>query len=322
MNKTATGLLAVLATAFGLSAAHAQAEDYPSKPITLILPYAPGGGTDAVANVFADRLAQALGQPVIKENHPGSNSIIGTALLAEAEPDGHTLLVVTSALSINPYIYAQMPYETPAAFAPVTILTDYPFVLGIRQGLPFTDIKGLVDYAKANPGVLTAGTPGRGASVQLALGLLNTAAGIEIRDIPFKGSGESLNAVAGGFVDMVFSGYETVRPFAESGRLSMIGSTGTEPFGAEGLPPIGGVVEGYQFTTWLALIAPAGTPPEVVEKLNLTLKEIFAEPEVQQKLKALNVNPVVNAPDEALAYITAQMAFNKSIVESIGLRPE
>lgn len=301
--------------------AAAQSAPYPTKPIKLIIPYAPGGGTDAVAAAFSDQLGQKLGQPVIKENHAGSNSVIGTALMAEAAPDGQTLLVVTAAIANNPFLYANLPYKT-ESLVPVSILTAYPFVLGVRANLPFKTMQELVDYAKANPGKLTAGTSGRGASAQLALGLLNRSAGIQIRDIPFKGAGESLNNVAGGFVDMVFSGYETVRPFVESGKMRAFVHTGTGSLGAEKIPPIAEAVPGYEYLNWLALIAPAGTPAAVTEQLNAELKVIFAQQDVKDRLAAQNITPIVSTSAEAKDYLLREMEKSKSIIQSIGLKPE
>ncbi len=316
-------LAATMAVVSGLSISEvaAQSAPYPTKPIKLIIPYAPGGGTDAVAAAFSDKLGQRLGQPVIKENHAGSNSVIGTALMAEAAPDGQTLLVVTAAIANNPFLYANLPYNT-ESLVPVSILTSYPFVLGVRTDLPFKTMEELVAYAKANPGKLTAGTSGRGASAQLALGLLNKSAGIEIRDIPFKGAGESLNNVAGGFVDMVFSGYETVRPFVESGKMRAFAHTGTEPLGTEKIPPIAEAVPGYEYLNWLALIAPAGTPADVTEKLNAELGGIFAQQDVRDRLAAQNITPIANTSAEAKDYLLKEMEKSKSIIQSIGLKPE
>lgn len=311
----------VAASAMLIGTAIAQSVDYPTKPIKFIIPYAPGGGTDAAAAVFSDKLAQKLGQPIVKENHPGSNSVIGTALLAESSPDGHTLLVVTGAIANNPFLYSNLPYQTDS-LVPVSILTSYPFVLGVRSDLPFKNVQELVDYAKANPGKLTAGTSGRGASAQLALGLLNKTAGIEIREIPFKGAGESLNNVAGGFVDMVFSGYETVRPFVESGKMKFFAHSGTKPLGVEQIQPIAATIPGYEYQNWLALVAPAGTPAAVTDKLNGALKEIFAEQEVKDRLAAQNIEAIASTSAEAKDYLEKEMAASKSIIESLGLKPQ
>ena len=305
----------------GASAGTVMAQDYPTETIKFIIPYAPGGGTDAAAAVFSDRLSQLLGQSIVKENHPGSNSVIGTALLAQAKPDGHTLMVVTAAIANNPSLYANLPYDT-GELVPVSILTSYPFVLGVRSDLPFNNMQELIDYAKANPGELTAGTSGRGSAAQLALGLLNETAGIEIREIPFKGAGESLNNVAGGFVDMVFSGYETVRPFAESGKMKFFAHTGTEPLGTEQIPPIAATVEGYEYLNWLALVAPPGTPTEITDELNEALSQIFAEQEVKDRLAGQNIQGVASTAEEAKTYLTQEMATSKAIIESIGLQPQ
>ena len=160
--------------------ASAQTVNYPTKPIRLLIPFVSGGGADAVAAAISDELSKRLGQPIVKSNHPGSNSVIGTALLAKSAPDGHTLLLVTSGLCQQPVSLRRLPYKTPDAFAPVSILTSYPFVLGVRRDLPFNSVEEMIAFAKANPGKLKAATPGRGAAAHLTLGLLNNLSGSEI----------------------------------------------------------------------------------------------------------------------------------------------
>jgi tripartite-type tricarboxylate transporter receptor subunit TctC len=319
-------LLAIaLSLAFGvwsLGGAVAQSIAYPSKPIKIIVPFDPGGGADMVATAFVDELSQKLGKPVVKANHPGSNSIIGTTLLAKSPPDGHTLLATTAGIAINPYLYLSMPYKTPEDFAPVSILTAYPFVLGARRNLPVNSVAELIAYAKANPGKLTAANTGRGASAHLALGLLNNLAGTNIRPIPFKGAGPGLTAVAGGFVDMIFSGLETVRPFVETGKMKYLAHTGPEAMKSPAIPAIAETVSGYQHLNWMALFAPAGTPPEVVEKLNTALKDVFADPKVKKKLENLNIDIIASSPAEAKDYLVSQMALTKNLVESLGIKPE
>ncbi|WP_162245113.1 tripartite tricarboxylate transporter substrate binding protein [Devosia sp. Root436] len=314
-------LATTLITISAASIAAAAAQDYPTGPIKLIIPYAPGGGTDAAAAVFSDKLGQILGQPIIKENHPGSNAVIGTALLAEAAPDGQTLMVVTGAIANNPYLYANLPFDT-EELVPVSILTTYPYVLAVRSDLPFNNMQELIDYAKANPGVLTAGTPGRGAGAQLVLRLLNERAGIDIRDIPFKGAGESLNAVAGGFVDVVFSGYETVRPFVESGKMKFFAQSGTVPLGEEQIPPIADTLPGFEYQNWLALIAPPGTPENITDKLNEGLTAIFSEQEVKDRLASQNIQGIASTAEEAKAYLSREMSTSRSIIGTLGLQPE
>ena len=316
--------LALAAGMLGISGASTgagMAQDYPTQPIKLIIPYAPGGGSDAAAAIFTDRLSQILGQPIVKENHPGSNSVIGTALLAQAKPDGHTLMVVTRAIANNPFLYANLPYDT-EAIVPVSILTSYPFVLGVRNDLPFEDVQGLIDYAKANPGKLTVGSSGRGSGAQLAMGLLNSSAGIELREIPFKGSSESLSSVAGGFVDMVFSGYETVRPYVESGKMKYLAHTGVGALGEEQIPAIADNLPGYEYQNWLGLFAPPGTPAEITAKLNDALTQIFAEQEVKDRLASQNIQGIASTAAEAEALLEAEMKTNKAIIESMGIQPE
>jgi tripartite-type tricarboxylate transporter receptor subunit TctC len=313
-------LIAGLAVSSG--SAVAQTAPWPTKLIKLIIPFGPGGGIDAVAAAFQGRLSEKLGQSIIRDYRPGSNSVIGTSALANSPPDGYTMLITTGGIANNPFLYASLPYKTPESFTPVSILTSYPFVMAIRSGLPFNSVKELVEYAKAHPGELTAGTPGRGAGAELALGLFNKMAGVEIRKIPYKGAGGALTNVAAGFIDICFSGYETVRPFADGKHMKMLAHTGTDPLGAEQIPPIARDVPGYEYQNWLALIAPAGTPKAITDKVNIALKEIFAEQEVKNRLASQNISGIASTSDEAKAFLIKEMATSKSIIESIGLKPE
>ncbi len=174
MRRVTRALTVVAALVAGLAASigpiAAQDAAYPTRRIKLIIPYGFGGGTDAVATLFKDKLSQKFDVPVIKENRPGSNSVIGTNALVNSPPDGYTLLITTGGIANNPFLYANLPYKTPESFTPISILTSYPFVLAIRSGLPFNNVKELIEYAKANPGKLTAGTPGRGAAPSLRSG--------------------------------------------------------------------------------------------------------------------------------------------------------
>ncbi len=237
-------------------------------------------------------------------------------------PTGTRCSSVTSAFANNPFLYANLPYKTPEAFTPVSILTAYPFVLAVHSGLQFKSIKELIEYAKANPGKLTAATSGRGAAAQLALGLLNKNAGIQIREIPFKGIGEGLNNVAGGFVDMIFAGYESALPVVDSRRIRFLAHTGMEPLGKERIPPIANDLPGFEYQNWQALIAPAGTPEAVTDKLNGALKEIFAEQGVKERLAGQNISAIASTSAEAKDYILKDIAANKAIIEGIGLKPE
>lgn len=312
----------VVSLAVLIGGAAAQTAPYPNKLIKFIIPYGPGGGVDAVAAVFQDKLSQKLGQSIVREYRAGSNSVIGTTALTNSPADGYTMLIVTGALANNPFLYATLPYKTPESFTVVSILTAYPFVLAARADAPFNTVKELVAYAKANPGKVTGGTSGRGAAAQLSLGLFNKIAGVEIREIPFKGAGDSLVSVAGGFVDVVFSGYETVRPFAESKNMKIIGHTGTEPLGAEQIPPIAKDLPGYEYLNWLALLAPAGTPKEVTDKVNVALKEIFAEKDVKDRLANQYITGIASNSAEATEYLKKEIATAKATIEGIGLKPE
>ncbi len=282
-------LLATLgiATAAVVQPAHAQdAAHFPSKPVRIIVPYAPGGFTDIVARLVAQQLTPKLGQPVVVENKPGASTILGAEMVAKSPPDGHTLLMaVTTTLSTNPYMFRKLPYKT-SDFVPVALAGLTPFILVAHPSVPANTVPELVALAKAKPGTLNMATLGVGASTQLVSEMLRSAAGVDIKDVPYKGSGPASTDLLAGHVQLYFDAIPTSMPRIRSGNLKGIAVTADKrsaaapsipTFAEAGLPQM----VAY---SWYGLVAPAGTPPAVVQRLNRLTNEVLQMPEVRSKL--------------------------------------
>lgn len=314
---------AALSVAVAAVPVAAAAQDFPDKAIRLIVPFAPGGGGDQLVLTFIDELSRELGQPILKENHGGGNSVIGTNLLSTAPADGYTIGVVTTGFAANPYLYKSLPYDTHNDFVPVSVLVAYPFVMAVRSEFPAESVEEFIAYAKANPGEITNANSGRGAGAEFAAGLLSSLADIEFRYVAFQGAGPGMAAVAGGFVDFIFSNLASVTPFVESGNMRVLGHTGTVPFGDPELEPLADQgVPGYEFLQWWAVLAPAGTPDEAVERLHEAFVAVFDDPAVRGRMEQVNAEFIVNTPEEARAYIENQSQVLQQIVDVLGHEPE
>lgn len=319
--KRSIGAL-IFATAMTASIV-ANAQTYPEKPIKLIVPFAPGGGGDQLVLSFVDEFSKELGQPVVKENHGGGNSVIGTNLLAKSPADGYTIGVVTTGFAANPHLYKTLPYDTENDFKTVSVLVAYPFALAVRSDFPAQNVEELIKYAKDNPGKLTSANSGRGAGAEFSTGLLSDLADIQIKNVAFQGAGPGLTAVAGGFVDLTFSNLSSVVPFLEGGKMRVLAHTGTKPFGNPEIKPLAEVgVPGYEFLQWWAVLAPKDTPDAAVDRLNAALVKVFNEPAVRERMAKVNAEFIISTPADARTYISEQGKKSKQIADALGLQPE
>ena len=293
VRRTLIATLAVAAAA-ALPALPAQGQPaFPSKPLKIVVPYAPGGFTDIVARLVAERLADSLKQPVLVENKPGASTILGAEAVARAAPDGYTLLMATTTtLSTNPLMFRKLPYKA-ADFAPVALTGLTPFVLVAHPSVPVSDAAGLVAYARANPGKLNYAMLGPGSSTHLVDEMLRAQAKVDIRDVPYKGSGPANTDLLAGHVQLNFDAVSTAAPRVRSGQLKGLGITAetrspllpqVPTFKESGLPQM----VAY---SWYGLLAPAATPPQVIERLHQAVREVLAVPEVQAQLAANGATP-------------------------------
>ncbi|WP_399685806.1 Bug family tripartite tricarboxylate transporter substrate binding protein, partial [Xenophilus sp.] len=272
---------------------------FPTKPVTLVVPFPPGGPTDAMARTLAAEMKDRLGQPMIVENRAGAGGNIGAEYVARAEADGHTLLFGTSGpLAINSSLYRKIGYDQTKSFAPVIQIGHLPNILVVHPSLPVKDVKELVAYAKANPGKLSYASSGNGASSHLAGVLFNSVAGTDIMHVPYKGTGPALNDLLGNQVSMTFTDILTALPYVKAGKLRALGVATAAR--SQALPQVPSIAEqgykGYDVSVFFGIVAPAGTPADRVAKLNKAFAEVLATPKVKELFASQGLEP---APDHS-----------------------
>ncbi len=288
-SSIAAGLL-MLGTVTGAQAASTSSgQDYPTKPIRLISPYAAGGGSDTLARIIGQKLLESWGQPVVVDNRPSSGGNLGAELVAKAAPDGYTLFVTPSAvLTINPHLYAKLRYDTFKDFTPVIAATNSPYFLVVHPKIPATSVKDLITYAKANPGKMNYSSSGNGSSTHLAGVLFNGLAGIDIVHIPYKGAAPAIVDLLAGNIQMRFSSVVPVLPHVRGGRLRGLAMSSAKRYtpmpevptiGESGLP-------GYVVESFYVIVAPAATPRGVVAKLNSEIARKLKDPEINTRMAA------------------------------------
>ena len=320
MRRLATFTLACAAALLLLPAAHAA--DFPDKPVTLVVPFPPGGPTDAMARTLAAEMREQLGQPMIVENRAGAGGNIGAELVARAPADGQTLLFGTSGpLAINASLYRKIGYDPVRSFAPVIQVGHLPNILVVHPSVPAKDVKELVAYAKANPGKLSYASSGNGASSHLAGVLFNSMAGIDLQHIPYKGTGPALNDLLGGQVGMSFTDVLTALPYVKAGKLRALGMASAAR--SQALPEVPTIAEqglkGYDVSVFFGIVAPSGTPADRVKKLNRAFAEVLASPKVKQQFAAQGLEPPpATTPEQLAKFIPAQMQMWAAVVRQSG----
>jgi tripartite-type tricarboxylate transporter receptor subunit TctC len=290
-----------MAVVMCLASAGAAAQAYPGKPIRMITPYAPGGGSDTLARILGQKLLEAWGQPVVVDNRPGGGGIIGAETVARAAPDGYTLLVTPSAvLTINPHLYSSLRYDTFRDFAPVTIASNSPYFLVVHPKIPAANVRELIAYAKANPGKMNYSSSGSGSSTHLAGVLFNQMAGIDIVHIPYKGAAPAIVDLLAGNIQMRFSSVVPVLPHVKNGRLRGIAISSAKRYGP--LPELPTIAEsglpGYTVESFYAVVAPAGTSRAIIAKLNAELVRNLKGAEVAAHMAADGAEVIGSSPAE------------------------
>ena len=319
-SRLAVGIVAGLALI-----APAKAQDYPSKPIRLVVPFAAGGATDVLARLVGERLTATLGQQVVVDNRPGAGGNIGSDLVARAEPDGYTILMgAVGTHAINPSLYPKMPYDPVKDFAPVTLVASVPNVLVINPGVPANSVQELIDLAKAKPGELNFASSGNGTSIHLSGELFKAMTGTDIVHVPYKGSGPAVTDLLGGQVQMMFDNMPSSLPHVKAGKLRALGVTSAKRSPA--LPEVPTIAEagvpGYDATSWFGILAPAGTPEPVVTRLQGAIVQALGEPEMRQRMADLGAEPVGDTPAEFGQFIAAEIAKWAKVVNDAGVKLE
>jgi len=313
-----------LAVAAALASTAAVAQQYPTRPVRVIVPFPPGGPTDAVARVLAQQFAERLGQPFVVDNRPGAGGNVGMAVAARAAGDGHTLLVASSTVVVNPGLYAKLPFDPYKDFVPVTIAAYTPNVFIAHPSLPARSLQELVAYAKANPGKLDYGSSGSGTTGHLAAELLKLTAGIAMQHVPFAGGGPMTTAVVGGQVPLGCGASASFAGLIRGGQLRGLAVTTAKRSAA--IPDLPTVVEaGFPqlvSDTMSAVLLPAGTPATIVDRLYRETARIMAAPEIRERLLAIGVEPLANTPAEFAEYLRVEIPKWTKVIRQAGIKVE
>jgi len=322
MTKTTiTTLIALLAGALSITAAQA-AEQYPTKPVRLIVPYPPGGTTDLIGRGIAAKLSERYGQQFVTDNRGGASTMIGADLMASAAPDGYTIgLITQTTMSINPNVVKKLPYNVTKDFAPITQAVYVPFVIAAHPSVRANNIKEVIAMAKAKPGTVSYGTPGTASTNHLGGALLENLAGIKMLHVPFKGSGPAMNAVLGGQINLIITGASTVMPHARAGRAKVIA------FAAEqrhpnwpDIPSTGEAgLKGYSAGTWFGIVTRAGTPRAVVNSLNKEIIAALNAPELKKRLTAIGFDIRTQSPEQFGKFMRDDLAQTAKIIKTAGI---
>lgn len=310
-------LAGALALSFTVLAPPAAWAAFPDKPLHIVVPFAPGGGTDAITRSLGVGMSQALGQPVIVDNKPGAGTLIGSEFVAKSAPDGYTLVMATFAHAVNPGLQPKMPYDTDKAFAPVALIGVSPNVLVVRAESPYKTVAELVAAAKATPGKLTFASQGNGTSAHLAGELFKNLAKVELTHIPYRGAGPAMTDLLGGQVDMMFATASAVRPFVDSGKMRALGVTTARRSPAyASVPTLAEAgVPGYAAESWYGLYVAAKTPKDVIDRLNAAVKKAVKAPAFAKQTDAEGLAVDVGAPEQLDTYVRAEEVRWRKVVK-------
>ncbi|MDX3906605.1 MAG: tripartite tricarboxylate transporter substrate binding protein [Pigmentiphaga sp.] len=307
-----------------LAASPAAAQSYPDRPVTVINPWTPGGPADAVARPILQKLSERMKQTFVVENRAGANGVIGSAMVARAKPDGYTLLFShVGPITISPALQRDMPYDSVKDLAPVTQVVSAPLVLVVRPQLPIHDLGELINYAKAHPGKLSYGSVGPGSTTHLAGAILGKQAGVELLHVPYKGAAPVVTDLLGGQIDMAFLNISGVVAYLKSGQLRGIAvSTRGRAALQPDLPPIADRFADFEINSWYGVMAPAGTPPAIIDRLQREIAAIVKLPDVARQLEGLGLAPEGTTPQRYAEQIKADLARWREGVKAAGLTPE
>lgn len=296
---------------------------YPDKPVKLVVPFSPGGGTDSIARTLAVGMSQALGQSVIVENKPGAGTIIGTDAVAKSAPDGYSLVVATFAHAVNPSLMPKLPFDADKAFTPVVMVARGPNVLVVRTESTLKSVKDLIDVAKADAGKLSYASQGNGTSAHLAGEMFENLAQVKLTHVPYRGAGPAMTDLLGGQVDMMFATAAAVAPHIASGKLRAIAVTSPERSPVmKTIPTVAETVRGYSVESWYGLFAPAGTPEDVIMKLNNAAKQASQSAEFRRKMEPEGLVVSTGTPQELEAYVKREELRWKKIVKENNIKPD
>jgi len=317
--------MAFLPAAVLIAAPSVAQQDYPNRPIRLIVPYPPGGPTDIMGRLTSDVLAKRLAQNIVVDNRGGAATAIGAELAARSPADGYTLLVSSeTTFAVNPALKSKLPYHPERDFAPISLLTTQPYVLAVTLALPVNSVSQLVAYAKANPGKLSFGSAGLGGANHLAGEMFKTVAGIDMVHVPYKGNGPAIVDLIGGQIGLMLGSISSLYPHATAKKLRILAvASSKRSAAAPEIPTFAeGGVPGYRVNGWNCLVAPRGTPRHVIKRLNAEIVAGFSQPEFVARLGKQSIDPAVGTPDQLAAYMKSEIARYRKLIKAIGLTVE
>jgi tripartite-type tricarboxylate transporter receptor subunit TctC len=302
----------------------AQAQEYPTRPVRVVVGYPGGGGADFFARAVTQKLSEALGQPFIVENRPGAGSNIGAEVVARSAPDGYTLLVMNIAFAANPSLYAKLPFDPLKDFTPISQVASLMNLLVVHPSVPVTSVKELIALAKSNPGKMNYASAGNGSSTHLAGELFKSMAGVQIVHIPFKGAPPAITAVLSGEVGMMFAAIPTALSQSKAGRLRALAvGAARRSSAAPGIPTIAEAgVPGFDVSSWVGMAAPAGTPRPIILKLNQEIVKVTRLPDVQEQLSREGAESISSTPEQFAALVRSEMAKWSKVVKQAGIRAD
>jgi tripartite-type tricarboxylate transporter receptor subunit TctC len=308
-----------------LASASAHAQDYPTRPITLVVPYAAGGGNDVMARIVADKMSRTLGQQIVVENRAGAGGTIATRQVAKAAPDGYTLVIGgTGTLAVNPTLYANVGYDPRKDFSPVGLIGTSALIVLVHPAVAAKSIRELIDLAKKDPGKLNYASAGVGSGIHLGTVLFEQMAGIQLTHVPYRGTGPALTDLVGGHVAIYFSSLPSAVGIAREGKVRAIAVTGSKR--SDVFPDVPTVAEaalpGYEAVLHYGIVAPAGTPRPIVDKLNAALREALASPDTKERMAKDGTEPLPSTPDEYAADIDREETKWSAIVRKSGAKVE
>ena len=311
-------LLAVLLLG-GAAAAFAQ---YPSKPVRIILPYAAGGGADQLTRALAQELSELWKQPVVTDNRPGAGATIGTDMVAKAAPDGHTLLVTAATMAVSPAAYPKLPYDVLKDFAPITLLAQSPYVLAVNPSVPANSVADLLRLSRSSPQKLNYASPGNGTLSHLAFELLRSRSGLQATVVPYKGSNPALLDALSGQVDFILDTPAAVGQHVKANKLRALAvSSAQRAASMPGVPTLAEAgVPGFDVTVWFGLLAPAGTPPEIIQKLHADVGKVLATPALAERLNAAGLEVTTSRPAEFATLLRTEVGRWGEIVKQANIK--
>jgi tripartite-type tricarboxylate transporter receptor subunit TctC len=314
-------LISAVALATAASVSPAPAQDWPQRQVTLVVPFTAGGTTDMFGRILAQGLQQKFTTPFVVDNRAGAGGNIGAAMVARAAKDGHTLLIGTvSTHAINPFIYKNLTHDTEKDFKPVSLIARLPNMLVVHPRIPATTVAELTEHLKKNAGKLSYGSSGAGTSTHLAAELFQLKTGTKMVHVPYRSSGDVMNALIGGHIDLAFDNITLAWPHAKAGTLRALAVTSTQPSAtAPDVPPVAATLAGFDATSWHGVFAPAGTPRAIVDTLAAEVKRIFEQPQVQKTLTEVGAVPSPMTPEQFAAFIGSERSKWQEVVKAAGV---